>query len=333
MQNDDKNLENIFLEIIQGFSSTTFSETPVFVKHSDLKDMALLRREYDRYLNKAKKMGLMTEEELLKFLDEQNTWTEEEEKESTKKRSEIRNLKKTVENMIIKSQRESIEKRIEKLKKDVESSEKKRNQLIRNTAEEYVEKKSNEQFIYHCFFKDKDFKKKFFTEEEFEELDKFDLSRLYETYNKCLLNLSSDNIKQISIEPFFTSILNLFGSDVSKFFNRGHFDLSYYQINLLNYAKMFLNIFKNQEIPEKIRDNAVEIMDYIQDSDKKAQKIKASKEKMQASSGYSYMGASREDMKEAGLDVSGAKDLHEIAQEEGKGGDLDMEDFLRIHEK
>ena len=73
MQNDDKNLENIFLEIIQGFSSTTFSETPVFVKHSDLKDMALLRREYDRYLNKAKKMGLMTEEELLKFLDEQNT--------------------------------------------------------------------------------------------------------------------------------------------------------------------------------------------------------------------------------------------------------------------
>lgn len=333
MQNDNRNLENIFLRLIQGFSRSEFSGTPVFIKHTDINDMGYLRSMYDKYFNKAKKMGVMTEKELLDFLDKEKTWTKEEEKEASKKRKEIVNLKKTVSNLIIKSQRKSMEENIEKLEKRIKVVEEKRSHLIKNTAEEYAERKSNESFIAHCFFKDEELTEKFFTYEEFEELDRLELSTLYDIYNKALSDFSTDNIRQISIEPFFTSILNLFGSNLSKFFNKNHFELSYYQINVLNYAKMFLNIFKNKDIPEGIRNNAGEIMDFVQDSDKKSKKIQDSKERLSSSSGYSYMGASREDMAEAGLDVSGAKDLHEIAQEEGKDGDLDMEDFLRIHEK
>jgi hypothetical protein len=333
MQNDNKNLENIFLKLMQGFSRTEFSGTPVFIKHTDLNDMGFLRDMHDRYLNKAKKMGVMTEKELLDFLDKEKTWTKEEEEESSKKREEIKNLKKTVSNLIIKAQRKSMEKSIEKLEKGIRISEEKRGHLIRNTAEEYAGKKSNESFISRCFFKDEKLTERFFTDEEFEELDRSELATLYNIYNEALLEFSTDNVRQISIEPFFTSILNLFGSNVSKFFNRNHFELSYYQINVLNYAKMFLNVFKNKEIPEKIRDNAKEIMDFMQDSDKKSKRVQDSKERLNASSGYSYMGASKEDMVEAGLDVSGTKDLHDVATEEGKDGSLDMDDFIRIHEK
>lgn len=329
MPSDD--LEKIFTEIIQGFTEVNIFGTPVFIKHVDLKDVIFLKKTREEYLNKAIDLGVMKEKDLLDFLNKEGTWSEEEENFVEKKEIEIRNLKKTLEKSIIKKQKKALEERIKDLEEKVESNRKKRNALVRNTAEEYADKRSNESFIQKGIYKDKNLKELYFSKEDFDELSVEDLSKIYLIYNMEVNKFNNDNLKQISIEPFFTSIYNLFGKDLSRFFEKSHFDLSHYQVNLLNFAKMFSSIFQNYEIPEdKIKD-AGKILDFIEDSKNKKKTIEDSKKMIANSSGYSHAGATREDMKEAGLDVEGSVDIHKLAEK--NGGELSMEDFVRFHKK
>lgn len=327
----DNDLEQIFLEIIQGFTEIEFSGTPVFIKHADLKDIVFLKKTKQEYLEKAVDMGVMSEKDLLSFLEKEGTWDKKEENFCETKELELENLRKTFEKSIIKKQKESLSEKIELIEKEVELNRKKRASLIRNTAEEYAEKRANERFIQRGFFKDKEFKNLFFEKEEFEDLSLEELSELYVLYNVEVDKFNHDNLKQIAIEPFFTSIYNLFGNDLSRFFEKSHFQLSHYQMNLLNFAKMFTSIFKNYEIPEDYLKDAKKIINFVQDSKNKKKTIQDSKEMVSKSSGYTHAGATREDMKEAGLDIDGAKDIHQVAEE--NGGELSMEDFIRIHKK
>ena len=315
----------------QGFSEIEFSEGPIFIKHPGLKEVAELNRNKKKFLKKAKDMGVMTEKELLEFLEKDGVWTKEEESFSKNKKNELYNLKKSLERSIVKKQKEKLQENIKSLEKERENNLKKRQGLIRNTAEEYSEKRGNEFFIQHSLYKDKNFKDLIFNKNDFEELSVDDLSELYLIYNVHVDKFNQKNLMQIAIEPFFTSIYNLFGDDLSRFFEKSHFKLSHYQINLLNYAKMFSSIFKNYEIPEDAIGNAEKIMDFVNESKNKQKTIEDSKKAVSKSSGYSHAGATREDMLEAGLDVKEAKDIHEVAKE--NGGELSMEDFIRIHKK
>jgi len=325
------NLEKIFLEICQGFSKAEFNDSIIYVKHSNIEDINKLNEIKEKYLNKAERMGVMLEKDLLDFLEENGSWTKEEENFYEKSNIEISNLKISADKFIIKAQKDSVLKKIKELETEQEENVNKRKSLVKNTAEQYAERKSNEEFIFHCIFKDKDLKENFLTKEEFNELSIEQLSSIYISYTNSIKNLSNENIQQIAVESFFSSIFSLFGDDVSKFFNTNHLNLSYYQINLLNYAKMFRNVFKNEEVPSSIRNNASEILKYIEDKNKKSKTIESSKQKANNSIGYSHMKASKEDLEKAGIDTSGSKDIHEIAKE--KGGTLNLQDFLKIHKK
>ena len=46
----------------------------------------------------------------------------------------------------------------------------------------------------------------FFSEEEFDHLNKIELSEVYIEYNKSIEIFSQENIRQLSIESFFTSL-------------------------------------------------------------------------------------------------------------------------------
>jgi hypothetical protein len=326
-----KNLENVYHQIKKGYSETSLLGKKVFIKHATAEDSALIAKEKEKFDKKSKKLGVMSEFELLDFLQKNGSWSKEEEAFLGKTEKEILGLKKTRDKMILKKHKDAIDDKIKKLEKDAKSNRKKRDSLVRNTSEEYSEKKSNEFFIRNSLFKDEDLKEPFFTLSEFEELEIEEISEIYVNYNKSLEGFSNENIRQISIEHFFFSIFSLFGEDVSGFFSKSHFNLSFYQINLLSFAKMFRHIFKEEQIPEDIRDNAEKIMDHLKSEREGQKKLKETKEKLEKSSGFGFLGASREELVEAGIDVGGAEDIHSIASK--KGGALNMEDFIEIHKK
>jgi hypothetical protein len=330
---DKKFLENLFKEIRQGFSSFDYEGSPCFVKHASYEETDILNESFDQYLSRAKGKGVLSEEELLEMLDSEDVWTKEEEASFEKKESEIGNLKKTMDNLIIQDQKKSFEKRISKLKEEIKNLSMRRSGLVKNTAEEYASKRSNEIFMFNMLFKDKGFKEKMFTEEEFDELSRLELTKVFSLYNESTKKFSQENIRQLSIESIFTSILGLFGQDVSNFYGKEVFSLSYYQINLLNYGKLFLKIFENKEVPKNIRENAEKILDYLDESETKKNAAKKATERAQSAAGFSYKGATKEDLEKAGINTKGTADIHALAKERGKDGELTMEDFMEIHKK
>ena len=172
-----------------------------------------------------------------------------------------------------------------------------------------------------------------FSKQEFDELSRFELTKVFSLYNECTEKFSQEGIRQLSMESIFTSVLGLFGQDVSSFYGKEVFSLSYYQINLLNYGKLFLKIFENKEIPQNIRDDAQKILDYLDESKTKSKAAQRATEKAQGAAGFSYKGATKEDLEEAGINTKGTVDIHELVKERGKDGELTMEDFMEIHKK
>ena len=328
---DKKLLDNIFKEIKQGFSQINFEGALFYIKHPGQNEIEFLNLEYERFFNKSTSQGVMTEKELANLLDEQAVWTKEEEKDLNGKEIELNNLKKTLGVLFLEKEMNPIEKRIKELAKKVESLKERKEPLFKNSAEKYASKKSNERFILNSLYKDKELTQLMFSNEEADELSQIEISEIYQNYNESLKKFSEKNLKQLSVEGVFTGVLSLFGENVSNFFKVHHLDLSYYQINLLNYGKLFLNIFENKEIPKDIRNNAQKILDFLNESKNKKKKLEEVSQKSSQSDGFSYVGASKSDLKKMGVDFTGTKDISQIADE--KGGELNMEDFIEMHKK
>ena len=102
-------------------------------------------------------------------------------------------------------------------------------------------------------------------------------------------------------------------------------------MNLLNYAKMFTSIFENNEIPDNIRNDANKIIKHLKDSKDAKKKVQKMSSKAENSDGFSFAGAKSEDLKKMGVEKVGTKDIHTVAKD--KGGNLNMEDFMKMHKK
>jgi hypothetical protein len=330
---DQKFLENLFKEIRQGFSLFDYKGNPCYVKHASYSETDVLNETFKQNFEKVKEKGLLTEEELLKMLDDENVWSKEDEASFDKKEMEIENLKKTMSNLIIQDQKKSYKKRISQLEEQISDHKKRRAGLVKNTAEEYASKKSNEAFMFNLLFKDKELKREMFSKEEFNELSRVELGIVFSKYNGCTKMFTQKSIRQLSIESTFTSMFNLFGQDVSNFYGKNVFLLSYYQINLLNYGQLFHKIFENKEIPKEIIDDAEKILDYLDESETKKKAARQATERAKNAAGFSYKGASKEDLEKAGINTKGTEDIHSVAKRVGKGGDLTMEEFMEIHKK
>lgn len=328
-KNENKFLENLFLEIKDGFSEIRHKHNNIYIKHASLNELKIQNEYYQKFFDKAKGMGVPTDSELAKTLEDNESWTKQEESKYQSLKIEIKNLRKTLENLFTEQEKKSISKRIDEVDKELKSEEKKRSSLFTSSAENYAERKSTESFIRHCFFKDSDCKVFLFTKEEFEEINTIELGELYNVYNKHSEKFSEKNLQKISINSIFKSIYNLFSKDISNFFNKHPFDLTFYQVNLLNYGKLFDSIIRNNDLPKNILDDPQKILEHINEKEKLRKRN--IEEKSRSSDGFSYAKAKDQDLEKMGVSKKGTKDIHAIAEE--SGGELSMEDFMKIHKK
>ena len=106
------------------------------------------------------------------------------------------------------------------------------------------------------------------------------------------------------------------------FFKKPVSELTYYQVNLLNYGRVFKSIFENVgEIPDHIMEDPDQILDFAE-SQKKTEK---SRQKASESDGYSVVGATDGDLNAMGVKDASHKSIFDLAKE--KGGNLSIADF------
>ncbi len=314
-----ENEASLLCEIFDGLTPVKFGAENLFLRHINLRDQKILNESFERQKQRAIDSGVPIEKDVLEKLNSEKHWTEIDEIQVQEKRDYIKNLQQTKSQFDLKSQKLDIQKTIDVEIAELESLLTKRRELVGKTAEDFGVARSNEEFIRNILYKDSDLKNIRFTDQEFGELD--DLSELLKSYYDLSSRISDEKIQEATLSDSFS----LYLSQTDKpydFFARPIISLSIYQLKLLAYGRMFLNIFQNVEnIPDEIKKSPKELLDFV-DTQKKREKEPQSNHKS-----VGMVGATKDDLKY--YDPS-AKKIDFAEELKKNGGKMDATQIAKL---
>ncbi len=317
----------IFRDVVRGFSTTTLEEDFVYIKHLTPHDQVELEEIEEKYFNIALRKGVPTEEDMLAYLKDEGQWTDKDEKFIQDKELFLENLRKAKTKLVLKSEIDKQAALIDKEQKLLDDKQIQKIGLIGNTCEKYAKDRLNDFYMIKSFFADDKLQEPLFNQDKFDELDNHDIKKVVYKYNEIFEGFSEENIQYTILEDFYNPYLS-FAEDSMQFYGKAFCDLTYNQIRLIVYTRVFKNIFDmNENIPESIRKDPAKLLEF--GSSSKEEKDKA-KDKLTQGDGGTLVGAKQEDYDYLGVEKpTNAISLHEEAKK--KGGTLNMEDLMKLH--
>ena len=319
----DKELSNAYLDILNGYSKIKYTDQVLYIKHFGLFDESQISENYEEVFEWAKSQGLPTEAERLEVLEKEGFWTKGDERKIEFKRAEIKELEIKLSKTIIKKQKERILEDLSRAREDINKIESKRAEMLHDTCESFARGKSMNHMIWLSFYTDKKLKTKAWSKEEFDDLPRAKLNELVSIYNLKMAELSPSNIKKISIFGGFVNYFYLSSDNIADFYGKKILELTFFQTTLASYGRMFKNIQENNsDIPDSVLGDPDALIDFAKS---KSKGDSAAKKVADSEGGYSRVGATNEDMIDAGVSSSSAKDIHALAK--AKGGTLGWQDF------
>lgn len=317
----------IFRDVVRGFSTTTLEEDFVYIKHLTPHDQVELEEIEEKYFNIALRKGVPTEEDMLAYLKDEGQWTDKDEKFIQDKELFLENLRKAKTKLVLKSEIDKQAALIDKEQKLLDDKQIQKIGLIGNTCEKYAKDRLNDFYMIKSFFADDKLQEPLFNQDKFDELDNHDIKKVVYKYNEIFEGFSEESIQYTILEDFYNPYLS-FAEDSMQFYGKAFCELTYNQIRLIVYTRVFKNIFDmNENIPESIRKDPAKLLEF--GSSSKEEKDKA-KDKLTQGDGGTLVGAKQEDYDYLGVErPTNAVSLHEEAKK--KGGTLNMEDLMKLH--
>lgn len=327
---DQTQYRKVFRDIVKGWSEVKYKKKTLFIKHLNATDQVDIDEIRARYLKNAIKRGIPQKEELIADLKKEGVWTDEDDRKIIRHENYIEQLVKGKSQLVLKSQLDQQNKNISEARKELESMLNKKQEILGINAEDYADKRSNDYYIIKSFFNDAELKDPLFPDENaYSELYAEDVTGLVKLYNNTFECFEEENIQHMILQDFYY-IYFPFSEDTVGFFGRPVVELTYNQLKLIVYTKIFKNIFENNmHIPEKIKKDPKALLDYGSISSE-------AKQKMQEQFGgdtdaSTLFNATEEDFEYAGLQKPSDKagiSLHKAAEK--KGGSLTMEDLMEL---
>jgi hypothetical protein len=326
-------LRLLFVDILKGYSLAYYKNNKLYFKHNtsfDSGDIDHLRQEF---IEKAKKNGLPTEIEKEKYLIGEELWSEDKNEQIKNIKYSISGLKQTKSKLFKSDDINEINKKIneENLKLIELTSERK--ELLGFTVEDYANKKINEYYMFNTLYKDKNLKEKFFSEEQFDELENKDLSDILNIYNNINKNFIEINLKKIALSSYYLSLYNLSSDSAYNLYGKPIVYLTFYQMEVFGYAKYFKNALseaKNKPADEYFEDPE-KLIEWLESSKNVEEVLNKTEENHKGTEGAiatSIVGAKKEDLDKIRKDEN-AISLHQEAEK--KGGVLTMQDLMKMH--
>ncbi len=327
-----KKLRKALADIISGCSKLTVTPNKssslfdpeqesfiCYAKHFNFWDQLELDEKYEEAYNYALKKGMPKREDVLKELAESGQWTEKDELSWGTEKSFLDNMRDTKAKAIIPAQIKQIEKNIKEQEIKVAEIEKKRADLIGKTCESQADARINSVTIIASLYEDKGLTKRLLSDEDAEYLDNNDHAVLIEGYNKGVEYLETKKLQLISLSGFFSSYFSIVENDPVKLFNAKNVsDLTFYQLNLLSYAKMFRSIIRNTNPPKHFLEDPEKLIEWSEKGEKARKLMEKSRDK---SKDFSVVGAKKSEYKEMGIeDEGGGVDIFKLAEKNGKKG-------------
>jgi len=311
-------------EAFDGYTKASFEEKPVYIKHVSIRDQRYLHNYYEKYKEIALSKGLPSEEYQLQYVRDEDIWSDSDELSIENLKFEIKNLKQTARVVFLQSQKEDFLKQVEEKSKELIALQQKRKEIVGQTAETYAEARSGDEILRFLLFKNKELTDHLYSEEEFGELESWQILKLSEIHTEVQKRLTDSTIQKAVLRPFFSMYLSLC-EDVNGFYGKPITELTIYQLRVVLFGRMFHNIFQYTEnIPDHIKDDPEKLLSYSEsqrNGDKNSGGIKKD------SDASAVFGATNQDLKEIG-GTSGGVSLSEEAKKHG--GTLNMEQMMRL---
>jgi hypothetical protein len=330
-------LRKAFSDISRGYSVAFFNNRKLFIKHLSHHEQVDLDVLYKQFLDEGSRDGLPSQEYMLSHLKEQGVWTEKDDKELEEIKARIDRLVAGKKVIYLKSD-------LDRQNKDIETEEKKyvnkkmqKERLLGTTAEAFAEKKVNEHYILQSFFLDNNLSRPFIAEDYYDKPDDGLMPIIIRLYNEEMETVSDRNIKKLALQEFFQVYWSLSSENLFYFFNRPICDLTYFQIKLGSYGRMFRGILEKAEgIPEDIRNDPDKLLDYVRTGENAKEKMQGSVKEgadPNAAVASTLIGAKNEDYKAVGMksdpSVTSLTEALKKKKNEGKKG-LNMQDMMKL---
>ena len=317
----------MFRDISRGYTTTKLFDVEVHIKHLTTHDQVDLEEIQDEYYADAKFRGVPTEKEMLNHLREGGDWSDEDDEEIQKLEEFIEILQSQKSHLLLKSkidkQNELIN--IERAKLNEKLYEK--HQLLGTTCEKYSSERVNDFYIIKSFHYDTECERAVFNEESYGELDNKQLKEVIGVYNEAFGMYSEENIKKLVLEDFYF-VYFPFAEDSMRFFGLPVCALTYNQIKLIVFTRVFKSIFENNDnIPESIKGDPDALIDYANSADKAKQKMQEIEDKDGATT---LFGATKEDIDQIKQQTGVGKSVSLRDEAVKKGGTLSMDDLMKL---
>jgi hypothetical protein len=315
-----------FRDIVHGFSPEEYRGELIYIKHLSPHDQVELEDLTEIYQSQAEERGLPTEAQMLDFLEKEGSWTREDDKKVEAIEGFISLLQSSKAKIVLKSAIDQQNELILKEEAKLSAKLQQKDDLIGNTCERYAQQRTNDFYILKSFYSDRELKYPLMSEGEYNELTAPDLAILVRLYNDVFASFSEESIQYLILEEFYQPYLS-FSDDSMQFYGIPFCLLTYNQVRMIVYTRIFKSIYENNNnIPEKVRNDPKALLDYGSISDEEKEKMK---ERFESSDGATLVGAKKEDYEYLGIKPpSGGVDLHAAAKK--KGGSLNMEDMMKL---
>jgi hypothetical protein len=330
----DKNKVRIlFVDILKGYTVAYYKNNKLYFKHNTSIDSGDIDHIKQDFIEKAKKNGLPTEDQKEEYLINEKLWSKEKNEEIKKIKFYISGLKQTKSKLFKNEDIDHVNKQINEENIKLFTLIAERKDLLGFTVEDYANKKINEYYMFNSLFKDKDLKHKFFSEEEFDELENRDLSEILEIYNNLNKDYIDKNLKKIALSSYYLSLFNLSDDNPYYMYGKPIVYLTFYQIEIFGYARYFKNALSEakHKPPDEYYEDPDKLIEWLESSknvEEMLNKNESSQKKTEGAIATSIVGAKKEDLAKIGKDENSVS-LHKEA--ERKGGTLSMDDLMKMH--
>jgi len=334
LQTLDKNkLRLLFIDILKGYSLSYYKSNKLYFKHNTSFDSGEIDHLKQEFIEKAKINGLPTEDQKEEYLISESIWSKENNEKIKKLKSDISTLRQTKSKLFKSDDINEFNKQIDDKKLELITLTVERKDLLGFTVEDYANKKINEYYMFNSLFKDKNLKDRYFSEQEFDELENKDISEILTIYNDINKNFVETNLKKISLSSYYLSLFNLCDENAYNLYGKPIIYLTFYQMEIFGYARYFKNALSEAkhkpaneyyEDPEKL----IEWLESSKNVEEVLNKSENSLSKTEGAIATSIVGAKKEDLAKIGKDENSVS-LHKEAQK--KGGVLSMEDLMKMH--
>lgn len=315
---------SIIGEVFDGYTEFIYNNKPVYLKHFNIRDQRCIHKHYEKYKSIAISKGLETEDQLLKKIKSDGIWSDDDDLKIYSLDLEIKNLKQTQSQLFLPSQKELMGVDIANKISELLLLKTKKKEIIGKTAEDYAATRSNEEMLRYFLFEDEGFEKNLFNEEEFSEIEDYELTFLINKQNEIAERLSELNLQKSVLRPFFSMYMSSC-ENLNHFYGKPVIQLSIYQLKTAIFAKMFYNIFQYvEDIPDNIKDDPEKLLSYSDLQRNKGKKGQMIKDDSAASAVF---GATSEDMKSISKNTNTVSLKDELDK---NGGKLNMEQMMKL---